>query len=63
MQDADTRLARRLRRDIVERGRDVLQVLNQYERTVKPSFESHIAPTKKYADVIVSAHGWTSSSL
>jgi hypothetical protein len=24
--DADTRLARRVRRDIVERGRDVLQV-------------------------------------
>ncbi len=34
----DTRLARRVRRDIVERGRDVLHVLDHYERTVKPSF-------------------------
>lgn len=51
--DADTRLARRLRRDLAERGRSVETVLNQYERTVKPSFESYIAPTKKHADVIV----------
>eukprot|EP00892_Ulva_mutabilis_P012257 jgi/Ulvmu1/9403/UM051_0031.1 len=51
--DADTRLARRLRRDIAQRGRSVDAVLNQYERTVKPSFESYIAPTKKFADVIV----------
>ena len=30
-----------------------VQVLEQYERTVKPSFESYISPTKKYADIIV----------
>ncbi|KAL0020697.1 hypothetical protein WJX77_001778 [Trebouxia sp. C0004] len=51
--DADTRLARRVRRDIMHRGRDVLQVLDQYERTVKPSFESYILPTKKHADIII----------
>lgn len=50
----DTRPACRVRRDIMHRGRDVLQVLDQYERTVKPSFESYILPTKKYADIIVS---------
>jgi len=55
--DADTRLARRIRRDIVERGRDVLAVLDQYERTVKPSFESFILPTKQYADIIVPRGG------
>jgi uridine kinase len=44
-----------MRRDIVERGRDVLQVLNQYEKTVKPSFESYTLPTKQYADIIVGA--------
>ncbi len=43
----------RVRRDIMHRGRDVLQVLDQYERTVKPSFESYILPTKKHADIIV----------
>ena len=37
----------------MHRGRDVLQVLDQYERTVKPSFESYILPTKKHADIIV----------
>eukprot|EP00897_Mesotaenium_endlicherianum_P000500 jgi/Mesen1/10450/ME000082S09951 len=51
--DADTRLARRMRRDIVERGRDVIQVLDRYERSVKPSFEQYIYPTKKFADIIV----------
>eukprot|EP01023_Acetabularia_acetabulum_P037698 TRINITY_DN3588_c0_g1_i2.p2 TRINITY_DN3588_c0_g1~~TRINITY_DN3588_c0_g1_i2.p2 ORF type:complete len:172 (+),score=33.39 TRINITY_DN3588_c0_g1_i2:227-742(+) len=51
--DADTRLARRLRRDLVERGRDTLQVLDHYETTVKPSFESYVLPTKKFADVII----------
>lgn len=39
----------------MHRGRDVLQVLDQYEKTVKPSFESYILPSKKYADIIVSA--------
>lgn len=38
----------------MHRGRELLQVLDQYERTVKPSFESYILPTKKYADIIVS---------
>ena len=53
--DDDTRLARRVRRDIIERGRDVLQVLDQYERSVKPSFTQFILPTKQYAHIIVSA--------
>ncbi len=53
--DDDTRLARRVRRDITERGRDVLQVLDQYERTVKPSFTQFILPTKQYAHIIVSS--------
>ena len=52
--DDDTRLARRVRRDITERGRDVLQVLDQYERTVKPSFTQFILPTKQHAHIIVS---------
>lgn len=51
--DSDTRLARRLRRDIKERGRDVVSVLAQYEKTVKPSFDEYILPTKRYADIIV----------
>ena len=48
--DADVRLARRLRRDISERGRDIAGVLDQYARFVKPSFDEFIYPTVKYAD-------------
>lgn len=35
--DSDIRLARRLQRDILQRGRDAESVLNQYLETVKPS--------------------------
>ncbi|CAK5067138.1 unnamed protein product [Meloidogyne enterolobii] len=42
--DSDTRLARRLQRDISERGRDVAGVLDQYIKFVKPAFDSFIAP-------------------
>ena len=46
-------LARRLKRDILQRGRDVSSVLDQYERFVKPGFHTFISPTMRYADVIV----------
>lgn len=51
--DADTRLSRRVMRDITERGRTLQGVLHQYETFVKPAFEEYILPTKKYADVII----------
>jgi len=51
--DSDIRLARRLQRDILERGRHVESVLNQYLETVKPSHQAFIEPTKKNADIIV----------
>lgn len=51
--DADTRLIRRIRRDLKSRGRTLESVLVQYDRFVKPSFENYISPTKKYADVII----------
>jgi len=51
--DPDTRLARRVLRDIEERGRDLGHVLHQYTTLVKPAFEEFCLPTKKYADVII----------
>ena len=51
--DADTRLARRVLRDISERGRDLEHVLHQYTSLVKPAFEEFCIPTKKFADVII----------
>jgi len=51
--DSDTRLARRILRDLKERGRDLEGILHQYQKFVKPAFEEYILPTKKYADVII----------
>lgn len=51
--DDDIRLARRLMRDIVERGRTVQGVLKSYNRYVKPAFDEFVKPTMKYADIIV----------
>lgn len=51
--DDDIRLARRLKRDIAERGRDLHGVLQQYNKFVKPSFDEYIRPTMRNADVIV----------
>ncbi|PIO68450.1 phosphoribulokinase/uridine kinase family protein [Teladorsagia circumcincta] len=55
--DGDVRLARRLNRDINERGRDTVGVLDQYFRFVKPAFEAYIAPGMKVADIIVPRGG------
>ncbi|KAL2632034.1 hypothetical protein R1flu_016720 [Riccia fluitans] len=55
--DADVRLARRIRRDTLERGRDVQGVLEQYAKFVKPSFDDFVLPSKKYADVIIPRGG------
>ncbi|MGI5913563.1 MAG: uridine kinase [Bacteroidales bacterium] len=51
--DADDRLERVIKRDIAERGRDVFQVLERYQETVKPSHLQFIEPTKRYADLII----------
>lgn len=55
--DADERLVRRIRRDIQERGRDIDEVLNRYEKTLKPMHEQFIEPTMKYADIIIPVGG------
>ncbi|XP_022843497.1 uridine kinase-like protein 1, chloroplastic isoform X3 [Olea europaea var. sylvestris] len=55
--DADVRLARRIRRDTVERGRDISSVLEQYAKFVKPAFEDFVLPSKKHADVIIPRGG------
>jgi uridine kinase len=55
--DADDRLGRVIMRDIVERGRSVLKVLERYNETVKPSHLQFIEPSKRYADIIVPGGG------
>lgn len=51
--DADIRFARRLGRDINERGRSVESVIEQYYKTVRPMHSRYLEPQKKYADFIV----------
>ena len=62
-EDADTCLVRRLRRDIVERGRNVEMVLNRYLRFVKPSFTRYIQPSMVHADIIVPRAGRNEPAL
>ncbi len=51
--DDDVRLARRIKRDTCDRGRDVHGVIEQYTKFVKPMFDAYVSPSKKYADVII----------
>lgn len=51
--DSDERLIRRLKRDIAERGRDLEEVLNRYQNTLKPMHQQFIEPTKEFADMII----------
>jgi uridine kinase len=51
--DADERLIRRLKRDIQERGRDIDEVLDRYQNTLKPMHNQFIEPTKNFADMII----------
>ncbi|WP_417362140.1 uridine kinase [Galbibacter sp.] len=51
--DSDERLIRRIKRDICERGRDVDEVLNRYQTTLKPMHQQFIEPTKEFADIII----------
>ncbi|CAF2035409.1 unnamed protein product, partial [Brassica napus] len=55
--DADVRLSRRIQRDTVQRGRNIQNVLEQYTKFVKPSFDEFIQPSMKYADIIIPRGG------
>lgn len=55
--DQDICFIRRLRRDLVERGRTMDSVVNQYLEMVRPSFLEFVEPTKRYADVIIPEGG------
>jgi uridine kinase len=55
--DQDICFIRRLLRDVTERGRTVESVIDQYLRTVRPSFIEFVEPTKRFADVIIPVGG------
>ena len=55
--DADDRLERVIKRDIIERGRSVNKVLERYQKSVKPMHLQFIEPSMRYADLIVPEGG------
>ncbi len=61
--DADIRLARRILRDVCERGRTMQSVITQYTTTVKPMHEEFVEPSKRHADVIIPEGGFNSVAV
>jgi uridine kinase len=55
--DADDRLDRVIKRDILERGRSVDKVLERYQKSVKPMHLQFIEPSMRYADLIIPEGG------
>ena len=55
--DDDIRLLRRIRRDILERDRELKNVLEQYEEYVRPMHLEFVEPSKRYADIIIPRGG------
>lgn len=53
----DICLLRRIKRDLEERGRSLSSVAAQYENSVRPAFFEFIAPSKQYADLVVTRGG------
>ena len=55
--DDDIRVIRRIKRDMVSRGRSLDSIINQYLKTVKPMYHQFVEPSKRYADLIVPEGG------
>ena len=55
--DADICLLRRIERDIIQRGRSIDSISDQYRKTVRPMFEQYIRNYVNLADVIVANGG------
>jgi uridine kinase len=51
--DDDIRLARRIYRDMTDRGRKMHDIISRYHKFVKPAYDNFIKPTRKYADIII----------
>lgn len=54
---SDLCILRRIQRDVVERGRTISSVMEQYLETVRPAYESFCGPSKNYADIIIPGGG------
>ena len=61
--DDDIRLLRRIRRDTVDRGRDLHSVEQQYYKSVRPMHLLHVAPSKQHAHLVVPEGGQNAQAL
>ena len=59
----DLRLLRRIRRDIVERGRTIDGIAQQYLGSVRSMHEAFVAPSRSFADLVVPGDGDFSAAL
>jgi uridine kinase len=53
----EERLARRLDRDVRERGRDPARIARQHERRVQPMHEQYVEPSRQWADLMIRGGG------
>lgn len=61
--DADVRILRRIKRDVMERGRTLDSVIEQYLRVVRKMHLQFIEPSKRYADLIVPEGGYNQVAI
>jgi uridine kinase len=61
--DPDIGFIRRMTRDIEQRGRTRKSVVRQYLETVKPMYDRFVAPSSRYADIIIPGGSRTDSAL
>ena len=61
--DADVCLARRLQRDVAERGRSTESVLEQYTRFVRGGVRDIIAPSAARADIVIPSDGPSAAAV
>ena len=59
----ETSYARRLQRDVLERGRTAESVQAQYTASVLPMYDEFVAPSRRYADVIVTGGGFNDEGI
>lgn len=56
--DSETRFARRLERDVRERGRTAQSVHDQFANQVGPMHDLHVEPSKVHADIVINSQQW-----
>ena len=61
--DADERVLRRMKRDILKRGRTMESVMDQYLRVVRPMHLQFVLPSKRYAHLIIPEGGFNKVAI